>query len=143
MSANAIDNSNLKNYRDDAGTTGFVPTVSYVYNAVDKEIDLTHTSDFPSGTALKKVQIQVHDKFGKQVNGSITPPVDSGDDAETTIDVSTLDNSKGLDIKATVISDDGGGVGLNMVADGSAYNIQAAGNLGSWDIQKNASFPVA
>jgi hypothetical protein len=135
MSANAIDNSNLKNYRDDAGTTGFVPGLTYAYDQDAQEIDFTDASTFPSGVALKKTKISVHDKFGGEVRGFILPNSgsDSGHDHNTTIDVSDLDTSKPLDVKATVIGDDD-----MLVADGGAYNIGTAGSVASWDVQKNA-----
>jgi hypothetical protein len=136
MAVNAIDNSNLLNYRDDRGTTDFVPAVSYVYDAVAKEIDFTEASTFPSSVALKKTIVRVHDKFGKEVRGFIYPNSgsDSGHDINTTVDTSSLDASKPFDITATVIADDD-----MLVADGGAYNIGAAGNLGSWDKQRNAN----
>jgi hypothetical protein len=77
----------------------------------------------------------VHDKFGGEVRGFILPNSgsDSGHDHNTTIDVSDLDTSKPLDVKATVIGDDD-----MLVADGGAYNIGTAGSVASWDVQKNA-----
>lgn len=145
MAANAIDNDNLKNYRDDLGTSGFTPAMDYTYDGTAKEVDVTDQSTYPAGVALKVAHITVHDKFGGQVNGTITPPGDSasGDDSETTIDVSDLDPSKGLDIKAIIVTDDGNEVGLNLVADGIATCIGASGSLGGWDAQRNANFPVA
>ncbi|MFL5808615.1 MAG: hypothetical protein ACJ749_03785 [Flavisolibacter sp.] len=135
MSANAIDNSNLKNYRDDRGTTDFVPGLTYAWDQEAEEIDFTDASTFPSGVALKKIHLHVHDKFGGEAVGYIYPNSgsDSGHDHNTTVDVSDLDASKGLDVKATVIGDDN-----MLVADGGAYNIAASGSLGSWDAQKNA-----
>lgn len=136
---NAIDNENLLNYRT-GDTVDFIPGLSYSYDANAAEIDFTDTSTFPSGKALKKTKIQVFDKFGGEVRGFILPDTgsDSGHDHETTISVSTLDRSKPLDIKATVICDDD-----MLVADGGAYNIGSAGTLGSWDKQKNSSTPTA
>lgn len=132
--SNAIDNSNLKDYRGDQGTAGFVPAVSYAYDANAAEVDVTDASAFPTNVALKKVKVSVYDKFGGEVRGFIYPVSgsDSGHDGTTTIGVSSLDRSKPLDIKATVIADDD-----MLVADGGAYNIGAAGDIGSWDIQKN------
>lgn len=135
MPANAIDNSNLTNYRDDSGTTGFVPAVTYAWDQNAEEVDFTDGSTFPSGVALKKIKVSVHDKFGGQVNGFVLPASgsDSGHDHTTTLDVSGLDASKGLDVKATVLADDD-----MLTADGGAYNIGASGSIGNWDSQKNA-----
>lgn len=130
----AIDNSNLKNYRT-SDTVGFVPSLTYAYDAEAAEIDFTEASTFPGDVGLKKTKISVHDKFGGEARGFIYPTEgsDSGHDGETTVNVSALNRSKPLDIKATVIADDD-----RLVADGIATDIGSAGELGSWDIQKNA-----
>lgn len=125
----------MLNYRADAGTVDFVPAVSYAYDAEAGEVDITNNSTFPSGVAVRVVQLKVHDKFGNDVSGFIYPVSgsDSGHDGDTTIDVSSLDTSKGLIITATVVANDG-----KLIADGSAHDIEAAGELGGWDKQKNA-----
>jgi hypothetical protein len=135
MAANAINNDNLLDYRDDQGTSGFSPGLNYVYDAANAEVDVTDASVFPSGVSLLRIHVRVHDKFGGQVNGEVENPdgSDSAGDHTATIDVSSLDRSKPLDITATVVADDG-----MLVADGGAYNIGASGSLGSWDKQKNA-----
>lgn len=135
MSAQAASNANLTNHKDDLGTTGFVPGVDYTYDGAAKEVDVNDASVFPAGVMLDKIHVRVHDKFGGEVRGTIENPPgsESGASRETTINVSTLDTSKPLDITATVLGNDG-----KLVADGSAYNIGAAGSLGSWDKQKNA-----
>lgn len=135
MSANAIDNANLLNHRDDQGTTGFNPAVTFDYDASAKTVEAVDASEFPSGVALKKTIVRVHDKFGGEVRGTLSPGTGSGsgENAEATINVATLDASKGLDITATVIADDN-----KLVADGSVQNINASGSVSSWDKQKNA-----
>lgn len=131
---NAVSNDNLKNYRNDLGTTGFVPKVTFAYDAGAKEIDVMEDSDFPAGVALKKVVVKVHDAFGGEARGEVLPGTGSGGNTgEKTISVSALDASRGLSITATVIADDD-----KLVADGSAHNIGASGSLSTWDIQKNA-----
>lgn len=132
----AIDNTNLLDYRGDQ-PADFVPGVNYVYDATAKDIDFTDGSTFPDGVSLLRTHLRVHDKFGGQVNGEIENPdgSESGNMRTATIDVSSLDASRGLDITATVVGDDG-----QLIADGSAYNItNGAGSLGTWDKQKNAS----
>jgi len=133
MSAQAVSNANLTNLNRDFLTTGFAPVINYVYDAAAKEIDVTNASTFPAGVATRVVHVHVHDKFGGQVNSFIKPGVGSGADGTITMDLSTLNASKPFDITATVVADDG-----KLVADGGAYNIGAAGSLGSWDAQKNA-----
>lgn len=135
MPANAIDNSNLQDYRNDQGTSDFSPGVSFVYDSANQEVDVTDASTFPSGVSLLRTHVKVHDKFGGTAAGTIENPdgSDSAAQRTDTIDVSGLDASKGLDITATVVADDG-----HLIADGGAYNIGASGSLGSWDKQKNA-----
>lgn len=132
---NAIDNTNMLDYRANQGTTGFEPAVTFAYDADAKEVDFTDSSDFPNGVALKKVKVSVHDKNGDEVRGEFGPGTgsDSGTQSEVTLDVSSLDSSHPFDIRATVIADDD-----QLVADGGAYNIGAAGSIGNWDKQRNA-----
>lgn len=137
MSANAVSNDNLKNYRDDQGTTGFSPKVTFAYDANAKEVDLTDETTYPSGVYLKKVLVSVHDKFGGEVRGTIVEKPGSGVDDDVTIDVDTLDASKGLDIKVAVLSTATSDA-RQLVANGIATNIGAAGELGGWDAHKNA-----
>lgn len=131
----SIDNSNLVNYRANTGTTGFTPAVTYAYDAGAHEIDFVDNSTFPSGVALKKTIVRVHDKFGGEVRGFIYPVSgsDSGHDGETTVSTATLNESKPLDISVTVIANDD-----KLVADGGAYDIGEAGSISNWDAQKNA-----
>ena len=123
-----IDNSNLVNYRG-CLPAGFTPKVSYAYDAAAKEVVITDDSDIPDGDALSKVHVSVHDKFGGEVRDAITV---TGAPGAQTIDVSSLDASKGLDIRATVLTT------KHIAADGGAYGIGAAGDVSSWDIQQNA-----
>lgn len=131
----AIDNSNLLNYRESNGTEDFTPGVNYDYDASAKEVDVHDDTTFPSGVSLQRIHVHISDKFGEEVYDTIENPSgsESADDRTTTIDVSTLDASKGLDIKATVVGDDS-----RYVADGIAVNIAASGSLSKWDKQKNA-----
>lgn len=139
MAANAIDNSNLLDYRGDQ-PSGFVPGVDYVYDSVAAEVDVTDASVFESGHSLLRIHVRVHDKFGGQVNGEIENPDGSDSAAQhtSTINVSTLNRSKPLDITATVVGLDPTGL-AQVVADGGAYDIGASGSLGSWDKQRQAS----
>lgn len=206
---NTIDNTNLLNMCRDCGAVGFVPRLSYVYDAEAGTIAITNTSTIPSGDTLKKIKVRVHDYFGGEVRGHIdnsgggdgyiTAPLVSfsggagsgatahatialgkvtgividaagtgytsdptvvfdntgtggsgaaatahrttttvtsatlnADDDEVTLDISTLDASKQLVLTASIFT-------TNMIAaDGGAYWLMAAGNVGHWDVQKNA-----
>lgn len=131
----AIDNTNLTNYLESNGTEDFSPAVNYTYDSSAQEVDVQDVSSFPSPVTLRKVIVQVHDKFGGEATGYILPAgdSDSAHASDTTIDVSELDATKGLVITATVIGSDG-----KLIADGSAHDISASGSIGSWDKQKNA-----
>ncbi|MVT11380.1 hypothetical protein [Chitinophaga tropicalis] len=101
-----------------------MPAVSYTYDPVEKEVVVTDGSTYAAGDGLKKVHVKVHDNFGKEVRDTITV---TGAPGAKTIDVSTLNASKGLNITATIITN------VDFHADGSAFVIQAAGNLANWD----------
>lgn len=132
---NAIDNTNMLNYRD-VGIGGFTPRVAYDVDSNAGEIDFTDTTSWPAGIALKKGIAHVYDKFGGEVRGAWGQATgsDSGNQTETTVDISDLDLSKPLDIKVTLIGDDD-----KLVADGIATNIGVTGTVGSWDRQSNAA----
>lgn len=126
---NPINNSNLLQMCRDCGAIGFTPVVGYVYDAAAKTVVLTDGSTIPAGDALSKVHVRVHDTFGGEVRDAI---VATGGGGAKTLDVSTLDASKGLNITVTVLTTG------RIAADGSAFNIGAAGNISRWDVQKNA-----
>lgn len=133
----SIDNTNLKNLDRDLLTTGFSPKAAYTYDAANNEVDVdVSASAFPAGVSLKRAHVYVHDKFGNHAYENIDGNIEggSGPDTTTTIDVSSLNKSKGLDIKVTIIASDD-----QLVADGIATNIGAEGDVDSWDAQKGAS----
>lgn len=133
MAVSAVDNSGMKNYRD-VGITGFVPSLTYEYDAAAKEVSFVDATTYKDDAPLKLIHFRVHDRFGAEVRTSVTAPEDSGDDAEGTVSVASLNTSKPLDITATIICDDGD----KTVADLGAYDIGAAGTVNSADAQKNA-----
>jgi hypothetical protein len=123
----AIDNSNLTNYRGDQ--PALVPVVTFTYNPGTGQVVVTDGSTIPAGDTLKKVHVKVHDAFGGEVRGTITT---TGAPGAQTLACAALDESKGLNITATVLTT------KNVAADGSAFNIGAAGSIARWDIQSNA-----
>lgn len=130
MSGVAIDNTNLTNYRSKGLPVDlFTPVVSYVFDAEAKTVVVTDGSTIPAGDTLKIIHLKVHDHFGGTVTGEITV---TGEAGTKTLDVSTLNLSKHLNLTATVLT-------TNMLAaDGGAYHLQAAGNVQNWDKQQNA-----
>jgi hypothetical protein len=121
----AIDNSNLTGYcYSKCSIASFVPKVSYTFDATDKEVVVQDASTYGSGDGLKKVHIKVHDQFGGEVRDTITT---TGSGGAKTISVATLNTSKPLNITATIITN------ADFRADGSAFSIQAAGDLAGWD----------
>jgi len=123
----AINNANLLNMCKDCGAVGFVPELSYAYDAVEAEVTITNTSTIPSGDTFLKLKVRVHDFFGKEVRGFQTVQA-----TPLVIDISSLDRSKPLAITVTLITTN------NILADGGAYGyLQAAGNIGWYDVQKN------
>lgn len=121
----AIDNSNLIGYcKVNCSITSFLPAVSYTYDPVAKEVVVQDGSTYGAGDGLKKVHIRVLDLFGNEVRDTITA---TGAPGVKTIDVSSLNATKGLNITATIITN------VDFHADGSAFGIQAAGALANWD----------
>lgn len=127
MGAQAISNANLKDYRGDQGVAGFVPNVTYTQSG--NNVVVTDASTIPAGDTLNKVQVKLQDKFGNEVRDNITV---TGAPGQKTLSSATLDKSEPLTLVVTVITNN------NLVADGRAMNIGAAGSLGYWDTQKNA-----
>ncbi len=129
--AQAIDNSGLTNYRDRSDTSSFNPAIAYVFDANAETV--TCTISTTGTTPVEQAHIRVHDKFGGEVRGEGSANTESGETEQVIISTADLDASKPYDITATVLANDG-----KWVADGGAYNIGAAGSLGSWDKQVNA-----
>jgi hypothetical protein len=126
---NAFDNTNLvSGLCGGCDCTGFVASVTFTYNAGAGTITFTDASTYSSGTNRKIVRLRVVDHNGKTIDGNIAAA--DGDDA-VTVDVSSLDASEGLALKATVVQDDG------CISDGHYGRIgmalPAAGTFGSWD----------
>ena len=123
-----IDNTNLLNMCKDCGAVGFIPTLAYEYDATAAEVTVTNTSTIPSGDTFLKLKVRVHDFFGNEVRGVQTVQA-----TPLVIDVSTLNRSKPLAITVTLVTTG------NIVADGGAYGyLQDTGNIGWYDVQKNA-----
>lgn len=125
MPVSAISNANLLQMCYDCGAVGFLPVLTYTYDAETGDVVVTNDSDIPAGDTLKRIQLRLTDDFGNEVRGTTTS-------AAVTISAATLDKSKGLNLTATILTNGG------IAADGSAFFLQAAGNVGRWDVQKNA-----
>lgn len=124
---NPIDNTNLINYcRSNCDVASFSPKVSFVYDAAIKTVEATDGSTFGAGDGLKIVHVRALDQFGGEVRGTITI---TGAAGKQTLDVSTLNSSKGINVTATILTNTG------FVADGSFFNIGPAGDLSRWDKQ--------
>jgi hypothetical protein len=122
---NPIDNSKLLTYCNfNCAIVGFTPKVSFVYDAEAKTLDIQDGSAFPAPDSLKRVHVQVHDRFGAEVRGEITA---TGEAGKQTIDLSPLNPSKGLNVVVLVISTNG------LRADGSAFGISNAGDVAYWN----------
>lgn len=124
----AISNSNLKTgLCGGCDCTGFIPNITFTYDAGAGTITVTDASTYGAGDSRKIVHIRVTDKDGKKVVSNIAAA--DGDDA-VTVDVSSLDLSEGFRLDCTVVTDAG------CISDGHYGRIgmiSAAGTLGSWD----------
>lgn len=123
-----IDNTNLLQMCHDCGAVGFIPVLTYAYDAGAETVTVTDASTIPAGDGLNKIKLKVHDYYGGTVTGEIAAAL--GNDV---IDVSGLDRSKALALSATIITDGG------ITADGGAYGLLAGGDVGHWDVKKTAA----
>lgn len=118
----AIDNSGLVNYCRSCNCSGFIPVLTYAYNAAAKTVTVTNASTVSSPDGWKIGRITVHDQFGNTAYNHIDTV--SGN---AVVNTATLDASKPYSITATLVTNGG------CTADGSASKIGAAGALGGWD----------
>ncbi len=129
---NAFDNTNLKSgVCGGCDCTGFVPNVTFTYDAGAKTITITDASTYPDTDARKIVNLRVCDKNWKTVDGNIAS--DDGDGA-VTLDLSALNLSEGFVVNATVLSNGG------CISDGHWGRIgmiATAGTLENWDKDNN------
>lgn len=125
---NPIDNSSLVGMcNNNCSVAGFTPRLTFTYDGTN--VVLQDGSTFPSGDGLKKAFFTVHDKYGKSKQSVVLL---TGSGHAITLDVSALNANKGLDITATVITNN------NIVADGNAPMIGAAGAVSNWNQRLNA-----
>ncbi|MGE9312886.1 hypothetical protein ACLOAU_14660 [Niabella sp. CJ426] len=115
----AIDNTNIIDLGRGNGLPGFAPKVAYAYDATAKTVTVTDTTTYQSGDSKKKLIVRVHDKFGKKVEGTDAAAVSTA----------ALNASKPFDVTITLITT------KDLVTDGGAYDIQAAGEASKWDRQ--------
>jgi len=130
---NAFDNTNLlSGVCNSCDCTGFVPNVTFTYDANAKTITVTDASTYPNGDDRKIVNLRVCDKNWKTVDGNIAS--DDGDDA-VTLDVSSLDLSEGFILNGTVVTNAG------CISDGHWGRlgmISTSGTLANWDKDNNS-----
>lgn len=120
-----IDNSNLLQMCHDCGAVGFIPVLTYAFDAGAETVTVTDGSTLPDGDTLTKIKVRVNDFFGGTVVGEIAALA-----GNVVIDVSDLNLSKPIALTATIITDGG------IIADGGAYGLMPAGDVAHWDIQK-------
>ncbi len=124
MSANAINNANIKDYCESGCIiAGFIPALTYVYNAAGATVTVTDASTLPAGDALAKLQVKITDEFGGEVRGTIAALAGN----TGAISVATLNRSKALNIQVTLVTT------KHIQSVGSAWNIGAAGSVSNWD----------
>lgn len=128
-SANAIDNTNLLNLNNDCSKIGFVPALTYTYNAGTGAVVVTDASTLPSGDTLASLEVQLFDRFSGEIRQNISALAGT-----TTFDATTLNRAKWLDMKVTLTTTNG------LRADGGVYMLQAAGNFSYFDIGGNDAY---
>lgn len=122
MPLQAFDNTGIINFCNNCNCTGVTAGASYAYNAGAGTVTVTDTSTITAPDAFKKMNVAVHDQFGKQVNGVITALAGN----TGAIDITSLNRSKPLKITVTLVTNGG------CTADGIATDIIAAGTMAGW-----------
>lgn len=115
MSAQAIDNTNMKRYLGKADLIGFLPKLSYSVSGTN--VTVTEQSTFGEGDDLKVTHVRLHDKFGGQVNGSIA----KGGSGYTGTPTVGFSGGAGTGAAATAVVTNGKVTGVNVTNGGSGY----------------------
>jgi hypothetical protein len=109
------------------GDNSLAASVGFVYDATAKTIVVTDNTTYPSGDSRKLVHVEVFDYFGGRVQGDILA---ADSDNAITINVATLNNSRGFALSVLVVSTKG------KRKDGSQFKISNSISTGSFVIEK-------
>lgn len=104
---------------------GVVGKAKFEYDDTAKTIKVTDESTFTAPDTLQILHVDVYDRFGNKVYGHIDAA-----GGNTTLDVSTMNPSKGFAVNITVVSVAG------IAKDGSAYKIANSQTTGGFDVEK-------
>ncbi len=116
----SIDNSGFLNVCGNCDCPGFVPAVSWSYNAGTKALTITDASTFPTGNGMLALNVTASDGAGHTRTGRITAA-----GGAVVLDLSAgglVLGPNGFNIAATVITVH------RCVADLSAFNLGVAAN---------------
>ena len=113
-------------YCNNCNIAGFTPGAHFAFDGTHS-LTLYDTSILPAGVNFIKAKYKASDKFGNSVQGEVAL---SGSGHTVVLNTSTLNVTKGVDIRATVIAD-------GIIADGGIYcvslNAAISGVLATWD----------
>jgi hypothetical protein len=121
----SVNNQAILGYCCNNLSEGVVGKASFSYDEPGKELTVTDESTFPAGDTLKILHVDVFDRFGGRVYGHIDAA-----GGNITLDVSTLNPSRGFAVAITVVSNNG------VAKDGSAYKIANSQTTGGFDVEK-------
>lgn len=114
-----IDNTNLLQICRDCGAVGFLPVVTYVYDAEAGTVTITNDSTIPSGDALRVIKIKVHDFFGAEVRGHISgSPGGEGYESAPAV---AFSGGGGTGAEGTAVIANGKVTGVTIDEPGSSY----------------------
>lgn len=116
---NAIDNTNLLQMCNDCGAIGFVPSVTYAYDANAATVTVTNASTIPAGDTLNIIKVRVHDFFGNEVRGFIYGH--TGGNGYTSAPTVVITGGGGTGATATAVVTNGRVTAVNITAGGSGY----------------------
>ncbi len=120
----AINNDGILNITNRCDCAGFIPSVTYSYDSALDTMTITDASTFPAGDDLAKIRINVTDTHGGDKYSEITAAA-----GNVVVDTSGLNANGGLNVRVTVITDDG--CDATLATNGIASAIANAGDVGN------------
>lgn len=110
----SIDNTGFLAACGNCDCPGFIPALTYSYNAGTKALTITDASTFPAGNGIAKITVSATDGKGNTKTGQISTAA-----GNVVLDLSTglVIGAKGFNIRGQVVT------ALRCAGDLSAYNV--------------------
>lgn len=113
--------------------SAFAPRLNYAYVPGGPSVTVVDASTLPGGTAVTRINVEVHDEDGNSKTGTIAV----GGGTTGPMNIAGLNTAKQMRITATIVLDNG------YTATGSIANIQpAGGQLANWSLRESSASDV-